>query len=124
MRRAFRTLFIIAVYAVMALFVFTRVFDTTDPSLGLVLTLTAVSFFIGFIANLKGAILRPLALVVSLLVMVFVVAAPFGRWPDTDNLFFLAYGIGYLATPLANLKWNVIDKRIGVKKEQQTTTEH
>lgn len=123
MKRVFRTLFVIAMYAVMALFVFTRVFNATDPSLGLVLTLTAVSFLIGFIANLKGAILRPLALVASLLVMVFVIAAPFGRWPDTDNFFFLAYGLGYLATPIANLKWNVIDKRIGAKKEQ-TTTEH
>lgn len=123
MRKAFRTLFKYAIYAIAALFVFTRAFDATDPSLGLVLVLTAVSFFIGFIANLKGVILRPLALGASLLVMVFVVAAPFGRWPDTDNFFWLAYGLGYLTSPLANLKWKIIDKRLG-KKEQKTTAEH
>lgn len=123
MKRAFRTLFIFALYAIVAMFVFTRAFDATDPSLGLVLVLTVVSFFIGFIANLKGAVLRPLGLIASLLIMNFVIASPFGRWPDTDNFFFVAYGIGYFATPLANLKYNIIDKRIGAKKEQ-TTTEH
>jgi len=116
-------LFVIPLYGFAALFVFTQVFNTADPSPRLVLVFTAISFLIGFIANLKGVILRPLTLVASLLVMVFVIAAPFGRWPDTDNFFFLAYGLGYLATPIANLKWNVIDKRIGVKKEQQNTTE-
>ncbi|MCL4208583.1 hypothetical protein KJZ63_03040 [Patescibacteria group bacterium] len=128
MRKAFRNLFgklfKVVMYVLMALFVFTRAFNIEDPSLGLVLVLTTASFFIGFIANLKGVILRPLALVVTLLLMVFVISAPFGRYADTDNLFFLAYGLGYLATPLANLKYNIVDKRIGAKKEQSSETEH
>ncbi len=123
MRKAFRTLFKYVVYLIAGVFVFTRAFDATDPSLGLVLVLTAVSFFIGFVANLKGVVLRPLALVASLLVMVFVVAAPFGNWPDTDNFFWLAYGLGYFASPIANLKWNIVDKRLG-KKTEQNTSEH
>lgn len=122
MRRIFGKLFNVFVYVAIALVVFVRTFDATNPSLALVLVLTMVSFLIGFIANLGGK-LRMVGLLVSLALMVFVITAPFGNYPDTDNFFWLAYGLGYLATPLSTAKWNLVDKRLRNKSEQ-TTTEH